>query len=217
MKNEDYQIIFHEIKNSITFLNSSLQLIEKQHPEIKAFSYWNDSLQEISSLKKLLIELSSARLSNDLCLQKVSPKQFLPQLVSNCLTLLDSNLFFCNVELEPSLPDIEIDCDRIKRVFFNLMKNSCEAMNGSGTIRLSARLEDSFLRLDLTDFGGGIPPEYLPKIFTPLATTKHDGTGLGLLISRQIVEAHNGSLTVDSRYGDGCTFSVCLPCVKTGA
>lgn len=211
MKNEDYQIIFHEIKNSITFINSSLQLIEKRHPEVSSFSYWNDSMQEISSLKRMLVELSSARLSSNLNPQKVSLESFLPQLVNSCMSFFESEGFYCQLELEPSLPDIEIDCDRIKRVFSNLIKNSYEAMNGSGKIRLSAHLENSFLRLDIVDSGGGIPPEYLPKLFTPLATTKPGGTGLGLLISRQIVEAHHGRLAVESRYGDGCTFSIFLP------
>lgn len=211
MTNEDYQIIFHEIKNSITFINSSLQLIEKQHPEVKDFSYWDDSMQEISALKRMLVELSSARLSNDLNLQKVSLENFLPQLVNSCMSFFESDEFYCRIELEPSLPDIEIDRDRIKRVFSNLIKNSYEAMNGTGTIRLSAHLENAFARFDIIDSGGGIPPEYMPKLFTPLATTKPGGTGLGLLISRQIVEAHHGRLTVDSRYGDGCTFSIFLP------
>lgn len=211
MTNEDYQIIFHEIKNNITFLSGSLQLIEKQHPEIKAFSYWNDSMQEIAFLKKMLVELSSARLSNNLNLQIISPESFFPQLMNSCTALFHSDGFHCQVQLEPALPDIAIDCDRIRRMFFNLLKNSYEAMDGSGEVFLTAHLENAFLRFDLIDSGGGIPPEYMPKLFTPLATTKPGGTGLGLLISKQIVEAHHGCLTVDSRYGDGCTFSIFLP------
>ena len=74
MTNEDYQKIFHEIKNNITFISSSLQLIEKGHPEIKTFPYWNDSMQEVEALKNMLVELSSARLCNDLTLQKISLK-----------------------------------------------------------------------------------------------------------------------------------------------
>lgn len=211
MTNEDYQIIFHEIKNSITFISSSLQLIEKQHPEVSGFSYWDESTQEISALKRMLVELSSARLSSNLNLQKVSLENFLPRLVNSCMSSFESDGFYCQLKLDPSLPDIEIDCDRMKRVFFNLIKNSYEAMNGAGAIRLQAHMENAFARFDFIDSGGGIPPEYMPKLFTPLATTKPGGTGLGLLISRQIVEAHHGHLTVDSRYGDGCTFSIFLP------
>ena len=85
-------------------------------------------------------------------------------------------------------------------------------MNGIGTIRLIGKLADTYIQLELIDSGGGISPEYLPKLFSPFETTKKEGTGLGLLISKQIIEAHGGYLTVDSHPGDGCTFSIYLPC-----
>ena len=211
MTNEEYQKIFHEIKNNITFINSSLQLVEKAHPEIKAYPYWKDSMQEVSALKRLLVELSSARLCDDLTLKKTSPDRFLPKLVNSCITLFDSDDFHCEIEIEQSLPEIFVDFDRIKRAFFNLMKNSYEAMNGSGIVRIPCIQNGAFLQLDLIDYGGGISPEYLPKIFTPLETTKPTGTGLGLLISKQIIEAHGGRLTVESRPHEGSTFSIFLP------
>ena len=209
---EEYQKIFHEIKNNITFINSSLQLVEKMHPEIQTFSYWNDSMQEIGSLKNMLVELSSARLSNDLNLQKVSPELFFPKLVQSCTMRFHSDSFYCQINLPPSLPEISVDPKRLERAFFNLIKNSYEAMNGSGCIRLTGCLEGDFLRLSLIDYGGGIPAQFLSKLFTPFETTKPGGTGLGLLISRQIVEAHGGRLTVESRPQDGCTFFIDLPC-----
>lgn len=211
MTNEDYQKIFHEIKNHIAFINSSLQLIEKSHPEIKEFAYWNDSMLEISSLKRMLIELNAARLSSDLTMQKTSLKQFLPELAHSCTAAFQSKDFGFQIDLEPALPELEIDPDWLKRALFNLIKNAFEAMGGAGTINLAACLDGSFVRLDITDFGGGISPEYLPKLFTPFATTKPGGTGLGLLIARQIVESHKGRLTVESRPQEGCTFSAFLP------
>jgi len=135
----------------------------------------------------------------------------LPKLVNSCITLFDSDDFHCEIEIEQSLPEIFVDFDRIKRAFFNLMKNSYEAMNGSGIVRILCIQNGAFLQLDLIDYGGGISPEYLPKIFTPLETTKPTGTGLGLLISKQIIEAHGGRLTVESRPHEGSTFSIFLP------
>ncbi len=214
MSNEDYQKIFHEIKNNVAFINSSLQLIEKSHPEIKAFPYWKDSMQEVSALKKMLIELSSARLCNDLSVQKTSLENFLSDFVDSYTSILVSNDFQFQIELETPLPDVYIDSDRLKRALFNLVKNSSEAMDGLGLVRLTGCLENSFIRLDLTDSGGGLSPDYLPKLFTPLETTKPNGTGLGLLIARQIIESHGGRLTVDSRPQDGCTFSIYLPCTR---
>lgn len=211
MTNKDYQEIFHEIKNYITFINSSLQLVEKKHPEIRNYPYWTDSMQELSSLKKMLVELNSARLNDDLNLRKISPDSFLSGLHDACTAMFESGHFRLQIETAPSLPCFSIDPERLRRALFNLIKNACEAMNDTGTARLTASREENFVRLDIIDFGGGISPEYLPKLFTPFATTKQGGTGLGLLIARQIIEAHGGRLTVDSRPHDGCTFSVYLP------
>lgn len=212
MSNEDYEKIFHEIKNYITFINSSLQLVEKMHPEIKDYSYWNDAITEVSALKRMVIELSSARLGSNLNLQKVSLENFFSELKLSYEVLFKSGNFHCEIELEPALPEISIDSDRLKRAIFNLVKNSYEAMNGSGQMQIAVYQEDNFIRMDLSDFGGGISPEYLPKLFTPFETTKSNGTGLGLLISRQIIDAHGGHLSIDSRPQDGCTFSIFLPC-----
>lgn len=213
MTNEDYQKIFHEIKNNITFINSSLQLIEKAHPQIQSLSYWNDTMQEIRSLTKMLTELSSARLTDNLNLRKIPLEHFLLELANSCTALFNSEDFYCDLSIESTLPEIFIDCDRFKRALFNLIKNSYEAMNASGILRLVASKEENFIRLDVIDCGGGISPEYLPKIFTAFETTKSNGTGLGLLITKQIIEAHGGYLSVDSRLGDGCTFSIYLPYV----
>ena len=215
MTNEDYEKIFHEIKNNITFISSSLQLIEKGHPEIKSFPYWQDSMQEITALKNMLMELSTARLCNDLTLQKVSPEIFFPELIHSCIKLFKSDNFSFQLELAPCLPEIYIDPHKFKRSLFNLIKNSFEAMDRSGELLFHCCQKDGRLHLDLIDFGGGMAPEYLPNLFTPFETTKPNGTGLGLLIARQIIESHNGSLTVESRANDGCTFHICLPCIET--
>lgn len=211
MTTKDYQKIFHEIKNHITFINSSLQLVEKTHPEMKEISYWNDAMREVTSLKNMLIRLSSARLSDTLNVQRISLENFLPEFISSCKSIFDSEGFQYELEIESSLPEISIDPERFRRALMNLIKNSYEAMNGSGIVRFFVQSEASSIRLDITDFGGGIPAEISSKLFTPFETTKADGTGLGLLITKQIIESHDGRLTVDSRPGDGCTFSIYLP------
>lgn len=212
---KDYQLIFHEIKNNITFISSSLQLVEKAHPEIKEFPYWKDSMEEVSALKRMLVELSSARLIDDLNKQDTSLDMFLSDFAASCTAAFDSSMFHIQISLETSLPDISIDSDRLKRALFNLVKNSYEAMDGSGTVRLTGSREDTCIRLDLSDNGGGIPADYLPRLFTPFTTTKPGGSGLGLLITRQIIEAHGGRITVESVPGEGCTFSVYLPILNS--
>lgn len=214
MTNQDYQKIFHEIKNNITLINSSLQLVEKKHPRVKEYTYWQDAMQELDALKKMLIELSSARLSDTLDLTTIQPETFLSELMNSCLTLFEQSSFQCHVSVEKSLPPFLADVNRLKRAVFNLLKNSYEAMQFKGQIQLNAYRQDSFIRFDLIDYGGGISPDFLPKLFTPFETTKATGTGLGLMITKQIIEAHGGHLTVDSRPGEGCTFSVFLPYIR---
>ena len=80
LSNEDYLHIFHEIKNSITLINSSLQLVEKKHPEVREFDYWSESMSELCFLKNMVIQLSSARLCNQLNLMQVSIYSFMHQI-----------------------------------------------------------------------------------------------------------------------------------------
>ena len=211
MTPEDYAKIFHEIKNYITCISSSLQLIEKTHPEVTDYPYWKDTISDVWALKKMVIEISSARLCSKLNTEMISLNSFFAELKNSYTALCGSKDFLCSFKTEPDLPELPIDSDRLKRAIFNLIKNSYEAMDGTGEITVSARSEADFVCIDVIDSGGGISPDYLEKIVTPFSTTKQTGTGLGLLITKQTVEAHGGHLSVDSRPHDGCTFSIYLP------
>ena len=164
MTNEDYQIIFHEIKNYITFINSSLQLVEKMHPEIKGYPYWTNSMQELSSLKKMLIELNSARSGSDLTRVPTSFDAFLAELEQACPAMFHSNDFHLKISRDRPLPTCPIDPERLKRALLNILKNAYEAMGGTGTVYLRAYQKNSFLLLDIIDSGGGIDPKILPEL-----------------------------------------------------
>lgn len=213
--NDDYAKIIHEVKNNITYINSSLQMIAKKHPEVKNFDYWNDVMQEISVLKNTMIELSSAKPDDDISLLPVEPEAFLTSIISTFQPIFAPNHFTCILHTDSILPQIKADSSRLKRAFINLIKNSFEAMGQKGSINIYMSVQESFVQFELIDFGGGLSPEYLPKIFTPFETTKADGTGLGLLIAKQIIEMHTGSLRVDSRPGDGCTFTILIPSISS--
>ena len=100
---------------------------------------------------------------------------------------------------------------RIDSEIERLMKNAYEAMNETGTINLNIYQENDFIRIDIIDFGGGIPKEVENTLFDLFISSKPNGSGLGLAISKKIIEAHAGKLLYESRPGDGCTFSVLLP------
>lgn len=210
LNNNDYLTIFHEIKNSITLIGSSLQLLEKKYPEVQEFDYWKESMQEIRFLKKIVTELSAARVNDSIQFTIISVSDFLAEITSSIRSLSWEN-FFCKVSVEDSLSNIEIDPFRLRQAIINLLKNSYEAMNHSGTVLLNASQEESFVRFDIIDYGGGIPADYQKHIFEPLVTSKPDGSGLGLSITKKIIEAHNGEISFVSRPGDGCTFTIRLP------
>ena len=112
-------------------------------------------------------------------------------------------------QMEPDLPALPLDSDKMKQALLNLYKNAVEAMPKGGkiTVRASA-FQDSVL-LEISDTGVGIPPHI--DVFEPFATTKKEGTGIGLVVVRQIVTAHGGRITYHSEQGKGTTFVLTLP------
>jgi two-component system NtrC family sensor kinase len=119
------------------------------------------------------------------------------------------------MNLDQSLPMIVVDPSQIERVFLNLIINAAEAMEGTGTLTITTRVDSLIHNLDIEvdDTGPGISPENIEKIFDPFFTTKETGhgVGLGLAISYGIVEEHNGKLIVESQAGKGTIFTVSLP------
>jgi PAS domain S-box-containing protein len=113
------------------------------------------------------------------------------------------------------LSKLRADPTQIRRVFTNLTTNAIQAMPDGGELTISTSLKDGFVSIAFQDTGVGIPKEDAEKLFTPLFTTKPKGVGLGLAICKNIVEAHGGSIEVESQEGRGSTFTVKLP-VKRG-
>ncbi len=110
---------------------------------------------------------------------------------------------------EPAL--VEIDRGQFTTVLVNLFLNALDAMPRGGTLEVALHAADGGYRLDVADSGGGIAPEIADRLFTPFASTKPTGTGLGLVISRRIVEEHGGALTAANRPSGGACFSITLP------
>ena len=119
-------------------------------------------------------------------------------------------------EFEPGLPKVSADRVQLQQVIVNLALNAIEAMQSTPTERRvltirSRRADDKFAEISVTDSGGGIAPELRPRIFEPFVTSKATGMGLGLAISRTIIEAHGGHIRAENAPGGGAVFRFTLP------
>jgi two-component system NtrC family sensor kinase len=131
-------------------------------------------------------------------------------------------LALANIELElqlaENLPPVHCDAAQMEQVLLALVMNALDAMPRGGRLRLSRRLsaDGTMVELEVQDDGVGIPPDVLPNLFEPFFTTKErgHGVGLGLAISRGIVERHGGKISVASEPGRGTTFTIRLPLGK---
>jgi PAS domain S-box-containing protein len=113
------------------------------------------------------------------------------------------------------LSKLKADPDKLERVFINLVKNAVDAMPDGGSISIIGKEENNHLEISFIDTGMGIPDEALPKLFSPLSTTKAQGMGFGLAICKRIVEAHGGTISFKTTKGKGTTFTVTLPIEQT--
>jgi two-component system NtrC family sensor kinase len=117
-------------------------------------------------------------------------------------------------DFDSSLPKIMADSDQLQQVFTNLILNAIQAMPQGGTLTLRTSLDDdSQVKIEVQDTGCGIAPDNIRKLFTPFFTTKGKGKGigLGLAVSYGIIQRHQGRIEVQSKEGEGTTFTIYLP------
>jgi signal transduction histidine kinase len=149
----------------------------------------------------------------------------LEALIDDTVQLAKNQIKLSKIKLEVhmgnNLPPIYGDKELLKQVFLNLFINAIDAMSGGGvlTIRVTEEKETGFVAVHVTDTGGGIPAHIIGSIFNPFFTTKPtgEGTGLGLAVSRGIIEQHGGDIEVRSKPREGATFTVHLPIVPIPA
>lgn len=139
------------------------------------------------------------------------------QILEQTLALVAHHSSFHDIEVVRDYgrtPDILADPNQLEQVFMNLFINASQAMESGGTLRVQTRTANDHdcVKIRISDTGCGIPEENLSKIFDPFFSTKgHKGTGLGLSVSYGIIENHGGHIEVESRLGEGTTFTITLP------
>ena len=200
----------HEIRNPLTALYSTAQLIELKHPEVKEFQHWESMIYDIEYMQQLLDELSSFTKSERLNLATIEMRPFLEHIsLSFAASVADSEIEYTS-EIDSHISKITGDRTKLQEVFLNLLKNALDAAIPNHSIRFTARQADENIIIKVQDTGHGITEEQLPTIFEPFVTYKKEGTGLGLAICDHIVKAHGGTISVESEPGAGTTFCITL-------
>ena len=120
-----------------------------------------------------------------------------------------------HLDLPADLPPMLADPDRLETILLNLLQNAQKFSAPDSPIQVTAHAQDGTVMVSITDQGIGIAPEDLPRIFDRFYRVEHirkaEGTGLGLYITKRLVEAHGGQIWVESEVGKGSTFSFTLP------
>jgi signal transduction histidine kinase len=205
--------ISHEIRNPLTLISSSMQVMEVQHPEVKEFAHWTQTTQDVEFVCQLLNELSTFNNSSTLHYSVFSMERLMKNIaISFAISLdnTDSEIEFSS-EIPSDLGEFKGDRIKMEEVLLNLLKNAKESIQGDGEIQLRAHRDDHTLTIQCQDTGCGIADDIKGSIFEPFKTYKRGGTGLGLSLSKRIVNAHGGSISVRSKVNEGSTFIVQLP------
>ena len=204
--------VSHELRNPLGVMNNAVYFLKTVLTEADTTTreYLDIIGYEIESAERIVSELLDS--------VRIRPPQ--PQL-SQVEHLVRQALRHCtipdgvaiDVDIPEGLPPIEVDPQQIQRVFRNLIVNGVEAMNENGRLTISAAEDKAsgMVRVGVRDTGGGITPEQMTKLFQPLFTTKARGTGLGLVVVKNLTQANGGTVQVASEAGKGTVFTVALP------
>jgi signal transduction histidine kinase len=166
---------------------------------------------DISRSDKIITDL--VEYSSDICLE--SEQCSAKSLLTGALSTLPLPKNIELVDRTSGEPKILADAEKVQRVFKLIIKNALEAMPNGGKLEIMSREENSSVEVKFTDTGIGIPKDVLPKIFSPLLTTKAQGMGLSLAICKRIVDCHGGKIDFESLIDKGTTFMVTLPIQPT--
>jgi two-component system sensor histidine kinase HydH len=212
----------HEIKNHLSTLGLNLQLLAEdfQEPASHRERRACDRIQRLQSECQRLIHVSNDFLRfarvEDL---ELTPAN-LPEVVEEMIDFFGPTARQANIEIKcylpANLPVVKLDREMFKQALLNLMLNAEQAMPTGGELTIQAACEETSdhggrVCLSLIDTGAGMSPEVLRRVFRPFFSTKKGGTGLGLPTTRKIVEAHGGTIEVQSEVGKGTKFTILLP------
>ncbi len=209
--------VAHEIGNPLNSLTIHLQLMERRLRKLPPDQRGDldDSVrvarEEIRRLDFIVSQFLRAIRPGAVDTHPADVNAVLTESVSFLRAEIADRDILVELETAKDLPPLELDRDQMKQAFYNVIRNSFQAMKTGGILRITTALEPDYAAVSFSDTGGGIAPENMGKVFDPYFTTKSSGSGLGLLIVRRIVREHGGEIELRNDTGRGLTVVIRLP------
>jgi len=217
--------VAHDFKNALQTIVASIDLARFHVPLTSpAIDHLDDADQALTRADALARQMLAFTKGQSSDLQKISLQHLLAHVTA--ISTLGTDVR-ASLNVAEDLGDVQADPNQISQVFHNIVLNACQAMEGGGTVKVTANNcsipTNNALGLDggryvavgIKDRGCGIPSENLERIFEPYFTTKTQGNGIGLAACREIIRQHRGHISVDSVVGSGTEFVVFLPVFET--
>ena len=212
--------VAHEIGNPLNSLHIHLQLMErsvqKLHGDAKAELQQSIDIacSEVNRLDSIVTQFLRAIRPSRPQLRPESLNMIIEEAVRFFTPEIQDRDITVKQELRSDLALLQLDRDQMKQAFYNVIKNSLEAMKRHGTLHIRTDMDDTHVIVSFVDTGSGMSARNLSRVFEPYFTTKSSGTGLGLLIVRRIVREHGGELSIESNEGEGLTLTIRLPYIE---
>jgi NtrC-family two-component system sensor histidine kinase KinB len=191
-------------------------LSEKQHEVLDAC---REDCRRLEKLMRDLLDLSKIEAGEAAPhLAAISAGNLVATAAESFRAQVESKGIALKIDVAPGLPFVLADRAQMERVVSNLVSNALRHTDSGGEIHISAVRREGHVAVSVADTGQGIPSEYLPRIFDKfirVPDAPSGGAGLGLAISKSIVEAHGGQIVVQSRVGHGTTFTFTLKVIST--
>jgi len=204
--------VAHEIRNPLSSIKGFATYFGERYKGIPEDRKTAEIMvQEVERLNRVITQL--LEFARPMTVQK---KRLHPEpVIQHSLKTIEREAEASNVRIESKIGSeilqVPMDADRITQVLLNLYLNAIEAMDGGGTLTVTAAHESKGLRISVADTGKGIQGEDIHHVFDPYFTTKPSGTGLGLAIVHRIIESHGGEVKIESEPGRGTTVTIILP------
>lgn len=208
--------VSHEIKNPLTVIGGFVRQLLRRETDEKTKSKLHIIASEVQRLEQLMEDLRGIYLP-----RTIQPKRFnMNDLLHEVYAMMKEACSGNNIQLTLTTGEnpapVNGDKEKLKQVFVNLLKNSMEALNQKGTISIRSVSTSDIVELVIADDGPGIPEALQEKIFEPFMTTKQEGSGLGLSISKKILDEHRGSsFQLRSREGKGTEVLIRMPLYRS--